>query len=295
MNVYEVITARILASLDKGVVPWRCTWNRQSPRNLVSGHEYRGVNVLLLQSTSFTSPYWLTFKQAEQLGGTVKRGERGMPVIFWKSVDEEENAKPKGRKKKFILRYFTVFNATQTEGVTAPSTPATGDVDPIAACEAIVANYANPPSVVHGSMHARYNVRKDLIEIPHRSSFHSAEGYYATMFHELAHSTGAAHRLARKAFVTPSVAAHAYAFEELVAEIASAFLCARGGISPATIENSAAYVSNWASALKANPRAVIEASTQAMQAADLILGAYSANPPNGPRCSSKARREEEKG
>lgn len=97
MNVYEVVTARILESLEAGVVPWRKPWRTETPKNLISGRDYRGVNVLLLQSTRFASSYWLTFNQARARGGSVKKGERGCPVIFWKVTDEKTARRKRGK------------------------------------------------------------------------------------------------------------------------------------------------------------------------------------------------------
>jgi hypothetical protein len=130
MNVYEIITSRILESLTSGVVPWRCPWSTEVPRNLVSGRDYRGVNVLLLQSAGYSSPHWVTFNQARALKGCVKRGERGCPVIFWKVTEKESAAK--STEKGFILRYYTVFNvAAQTEGIPTPKSAPRTAFDPI--------------------------------------------------------------------------------------------------------------------------------------------------------------------
>ena len=271
MNVYEVITARILESLQQGVVPWRKPWSSDLPRNLVSGREYRGVNVLLLQSASFTSPYWMTYRQAEALGGTVKRGERGCPIVFWKISprDEVEGTTGKG----FVLRYFTVFNATQTEGVAVPAPPERGAFDPNAECERVVAAYSSPPEIQHGGGRACYMPMLDRIQLPEKEQFSSPAEYYSTLFHELAHSTGAEHRLARKGIVNGAAYSnHSYAFEELVAECGSAFLAAHAGISPATLDNSAAYIASWAKRLRGEPRWIVEAASQAAKAVDLILG-----------------------
>jgi antirestriction protein ArdC len=271
MNVYEIITARILESLTKGVVPWRKPWSVETPRNLVSGREYRGVNVLLLQASPFESSYWLTFKQAKDLGGIVKRGERGCPVVFWKVTEKEET---NGTiSKGFLLRYFTVFNIQQTEGIEAPEGTTYRLIDEVEECERIVASYASAPRIEHGGGAAFYMPSQDRIQIPGRKIFSSLPEYYSTLFHELVHSTGAAHRLARKGVVDPSrFASHEYSFEELIAECGSAFLCAEGGISPSTIDNSAAYLGSWIKKLKSEPRWIIEAAGHAGKAADLVLG-----------------------
>jgi len=271
MNVYEIVTARILESLAMGVVPWRKPWSTDTPRNLVSGREYRGVNVLLLQANAFESPWWLTFKQAKDLRGTVKRGEKGTPIVFWKVTEEEQSNG--SVSKGFVLRYFTVFNIAQTEGIEVPKAAERTSFNPIETCEEVIASYFIPPMIVHGGCHACYVPSKDEVRMPPRESFASREEYYSTLFHELAHSTGAAHRLARKGVVDATrFATHDYSFEELVAECGSAFLAAHAGIAPATLANSAAYIASWARKLKSEPRWIVEAASQAAKAADLILG-----------------------
>lgn len=271
MNVYEVITARILESLGKGVVPWRRPWRVDVPRNLVSGREYRGVNILLLQSTRFESPHWLTFNQARDLGGCVRRGERGCPVIFWKVTEEKT---PRGAiEKSFLLRYYTVFNVAQTEGIEPPAVPSRKPFDPMAKCEEIVAAYKSPPGIEYGGAQACYLPALDRVRMPAKESFDSPAAYYATLFHELTHSTGAESRLKRKGVVDPiRFATHGYAFEELVAEIGAAFLASQAGIASDVIPSSAAYIASWMKKLRNEPRWIVEASAQAAKAADHVLG-----------------------
>jgi antirestriction protein ArdC len=271
MNVYAVVTDRILEALVKGVVPWRKPWRAEPPKNLVSGREYRGVNVLLLQTQPFESPYWLTFNQARDLRGNVKRGERGTPIVFWRITKRDDgNGKV---SKNFVLRYFTVFNVAQCDGIEAPPAVERVAFNPIETCEEIVASYFIPPSIVHGGSQACYVPSEDEVRIPPRERFVSPEEYYLTLFHELCHSTGAVHRLARKGVVDAArFATHDYSFEELIAECGSAFLAAHAGISPATLENSAAYIASWAQKLRSEPRWIVEAAAHASKAADLVLG-----------------------
>jgi antirestriction protein ArdC len=213
----------------------------------------------------------MTYRQAQSLGGTVKRGERGCPIVFWKISEHEESDGT--IEKGYLLRYFTVFNADQTQGVDVPAPPERRAFEPIAECERLVASYPDPPSIHHGGGRACYLPALDKIEIPDPGRFSSSDEYYSTLFHELAHSTGAAHRLARKGAVDPTTFAnHSYAFEELVAECGSAFLAAHAGISPATLENSAAYIASWAKKLRSEPRWIVEAASQAAKAVDLIIG-----------------------
>lgn len=272
MNVvYTIITDRILDALSKGVVPWKQTWTTSPPKNLASKREYRGVNVLLLQSMGFASPYWITFNQCKVLKGSVKKGQRGCPVIYWNVREKEEDDGTK--RDRFLLRYFTVFNIEQTEGIEAPPHPERAPFNPIEKCEEVLTSYKHGPRIEHGGSRAFYLPAHDRVQLPPRGAFDKSEDYYATLFHEIAHSTGAAHRLNRKGVVDGArFASHAYSHEELVAEIGAAFLAAHCGISPATFDSSTSYISFWASAIKADPRMVVDASSQAAKAVDLILG-----------------------
>lgn len=271
MNVYEVITSRIVESLSRGVVPWRKPWACATPTNLVSGRAYRGVNVLLLHSSHFASPYWLTFNQTKARGGTVKRGERGTPVVFYTVRDDEK--KDGTKRMACVLRYYTVFNLEQTEGVKSPPTVARPAFNPVAECERIVTAYHGRPEIHHGGGHACYIPSQDRILMPAREAFSSPSEYYSTLFHELAHSSGVAHRLSRPGVSeASSFGSHAYSAEELVAEITSAFLCGEAGISPQVLDNSAAYIAHWSQKLADNTRWIVKASADAARAADYILG-----------------------
>lgn len=270
-QVYESVTLRILECLDKGVVPWRKPWGVAAPRNLSSGHVYRGVNQILLSCAAFSSPYWMTFKQARMLGGSVKRGERGTPIVFWKVY---ENEKRNGdTEKRFVLRHFTVFNSEQTDGIYIPKLEAPKAVDPIEDCEKIVSSFKDAPVLEHGGNRACYVPSLDRIHLPSRTAFSSAEEYYSTLFHEFVHATGHGSRLNRKGVTdVKSFSSHSYSYEELIAECGAAFLCAHAGIAPKTIENSAAYIAHWASALKNEPKWIVQAASAAAKASDFILG-----------------------
>ncbi len=276
---YDVITDRIMTQLEAGTVPWRKPWSAGGfPRNLVSRREYRGVNVFLLSCAPYESPYWLTYRQAQELGGHVRKGEHGWPIVFWKWLEREDED---GEAKRVpLLRYYTGFNLTQCEGIPAEKVPATTktpplDFQPIAACEAVVQAMPSPPRLQHGFGQAAYSPPDDTVKMPSPERFTSAEHYYATLFHELTHSTGHKSRLARPG-IADSVAAFGspvYSREELVAEMGAAFLCGRTGIDTAPVtENHAAYVAGWLRALKADSKLVVMAAAQAQKAADFILG-----------------------
>src|SRR6266480_1061064 len=191
-EVYAIITEKIIEQLEKGVVPWRKPWRTILPQNLISRKEYRGINSILLNSLPFEHPYFLTFKQARDLGGFVRRGEKGLPVVFWQFIEDEET------KEKFpFLRYYTVFNVSQCDGIPVPVV-ALRQFNPLEECENIVSGMPNPPRIEFGGNRAFYVPSRDLITIPTRDRFTDGEEFYATMFHEMAHSTGHQSRLNRR-------------------------------------------------------------------------------------------------
>jgi len=283
-NVYEIITERIMEKLEAGTVPWHKPWTAAggAPSNLVSGKEYRGVNVFLLACEDFASPYWVTFKQAKQLGGTVRKGERSTPVVFWKWINRTSDNSDTGEtetKQIPLLRYYSVFNVEQCDGITHKRLKVQAEepapFNPIEAAEAIVANYPAPPPISHdGRGSAYYRPTNDSIHMPKQETFCSEEHYYATLFHEMAHSSGHESRLARPGVTSPiRYGSHPYSQEELVAEMGSAFLLAEAGIdSEGLVENSAAYIESWLKALKNDKKLLVMAAAQAQKAADRILG-----------------------
>lgn len=282
MKAYNIITERILALLESGTVPWHKPWASPEamPRNLVSKKPYRGINVMLLHCAGYASPYWLSYQQAREKGGHVRRGERGCPVVFWKWLETEDRATGELRSVP-LLRYYTVFNVAQCDGVSAPATNAPQRPHtPIEAAETIVARMPARPPIDHGHEGASYSPRLDRVAMPQPELFHSAEGYYATLFHELTHATGHASRLHRKEIADTVIrfGSTDYSKEELVAEMGAAFLAGQAGISEPLIENSAAYIDGWLSRLRKDPKLVVHAAAQAQKAADFILGLDNAQP-----------------
>ena len=277
MDVYQIITDRLLAILEAGTVPWRKPWNygnERGPLNLVSKKHYQGINCFLLACTQYGSPYWLSFRQAQQLGGNVKKGEKGNIVIFWKIFEKEDSQAEDGKKRLPILRYYTVFNVEQCENITAPAPDGATwhEHDPIEIAEAVQLAMPNRPTVDIGGTRACYSPALDYVRVPELFRYEKPEEYYSTLFHELAHSTGHQSRLNREGITGQHFFGDAvYSREELVAEMAAAFLCGHVGIENVTIQNSAAYLQSWIKTLRGDKKLAIIAAAQAQKAADYIL------------------------
>lgn len=282
-KINEMITRRMIDRINEtNALPWKKPWasSAQVPKNLASKKNYRGVNVFLLHMLGYASPYFLSFKQVAELGGKVKKGEHACPVVFWKIVEPKEgegtvdDAKPRGFA---MLRYYNVFNTDQTEGLEG-KVPALGmpqrEHTPLEEAERLFRNMPNPPTISYGRAQASYNPLLDTVSMPRPEWFESAESFYEVLGHELAHSTGHTSRVGRKAVMEPTgFGSHAYSREELVAEMASAFLCGECGILPATETNSAAYLKGWLEKLKADPSMLIKAGGEAQKAFDYIVNA----------------------
>jgi antirestriction protein ArdC len=282
-DVYQVITDRIVGLLEKGVVPWQKPWQggEQMPRNLVSGHEYRGVNVFLLHAMSYALPYWLTYNQARELGGHVKKGERACPVVFWKRLQVEAPGEPGGKKIVPLLRYYSVFNVAQCEDIPPDKIPVQNggkrEHCPIQAAESIVAAMPKKPEIKHGGGRACYSPGLDCVTMPLPETFRSGQDYYSVLFHELTHSTGHESRLNRKGVAGAdgewsAFGSTPYAREELVAEMGAAFLSGHAGIVERTLDNSAAYLQSWLARLKEDARLIVQAAAAAQKAADFVVG-----------------------
>jgi antirestriction protein ArdC len=273
MNIqsYERITERIVTLLEQGTVPWHKPWKVKTglPRNLVSKKPYRGINVFLLMAMSYESPHWLTFRQAIQLGGNVKKGEKACPVVFWKrmQVEDKESGEP---QKAPLLRLYHVFNAAQCEGLKdAPE----GIPMPVTKPAEIVAKMPQPPIVKHGMAQAFYSPTDDCVGMPEPERFESEASYFAALFHELVHATGHEKRLKRASIAERNgYGSDPYCKEELIAELGSAFLCGYADIVDRTIDNSAAYLEGWLKQFQNDRTLIVYAAAQAQKAADFILG-----------------------
>lgn len=293
-DAYEAITSRIIERIESGVVPWQSPSIARVgfPRNFSTGKLYSGINVFLLGSQEFQSPYFLTFIQARELGGHVRKGEKGFPVIkvgTWnKEVEGGSAAAGDGEamsERRKFLKLYTVFNACQIDGVAFPEVPKCETFTESAMAEnarRIVAEMPRPPAIHEGrKSFPHYVPELDTVEMPSRETFRAEWRFYKTLFHELAHSTGHEARLNRQS-LTENRGRYAvgedrktYCLEELVAEMTAAFLGASAGIIEDGFENSAAYLHGWLDVLKVkdNKTWLVKAASEAQKAADFVLGA----------------------
>lgn len=294
---YQIVTDIILAHLARGVVPWRCPWNRSTgrPRNFHSGREYQGVNVLLLGLQQFASPWWMTFRQVQEHEGLVRKGERGTPIMKWgrhektmKNGDGTEET-----KRTFYLKSYRVFNAVQIEGIAFPEPERATQLDPaerIPRAEQIVAQMPQPPAIKEGrTTQASYHPPTDTVKMPALARFQSSEDYHLTLFHELIHATGHATRLDRSGVMgSDGFKGKVYSQEELVAEMGAAFLGMEAGIVRDQHEQSAAYLKEWLDVLgePEHRRWIVLAANQAGRAADFVLGVVPEEPAAAPQAST---------
>ena len=273
LTPYDVMTNRILALLEQGTVPWHRPWDSimGMPRNLFSQQSYKGINVWLLTAMGYASPFWATFHQVQAAGGRVRKGARGVPVVFWKVYDHEDPETGEA-EKRFVLRQYTVFNAVQLDGVAIPEiTLLEHRFTPIERCTHLVNAMPQRPAIIHGHQRAWYTPATDTLHMPLPACFHRPEAYYATLYHELVHASGHRARLNRKTLTDLCLFGDpTYAKEELVAEMGAAYLSGICGIAHTTIANSAAYLQSWMAVLRHDATLLVQVAAQAQRAADYI-------------------------
>lgn len=311
-KIYNLITDRVIAKLKEDIIPWRKPWGAASgqewPRNIRSKKNYRGINVFLLATTPYRSPWWGTYDQLAETSGMdkitdrsrrgyhwespdgtprgVHHGENSETIIFWKRFRRNETDPGTGeRTQEFsaVLRYYQVFNTEQCNGLPARYDPAelpeADEGTVLASAQQVLDGYLAqedaPGFFEDGGNRAYYGLeRDDNIHVPLRAHFPDPHEYYSTSFHEITHSTGHPKRCNRAGIRDfDHFGSGQYATEELAAEMGAAMLMATAGIATeATFENSAAYIKNWLSKLRDDPRLVVNAAAQAQHAADYILG-----------------------
>jgi antirestriction protein ArdC len=291
-EVYQMVTDRVLDALKQDIVPWQRPWKVQGGihKNLATKRSYQGSNILLLDITAlldgYTSPWWLTFKQAKDLGGNVRKGESGTKITFWSMIEvgEKKYNEDTGRYEKDtipMLKTWTVFNVEQTEGIDPKKIPTVEkqeEFTPIERAEKMFKAMPKRPRTVHGGDSACYRPLEDSVWMPRKKDFVSPEAYYATEAHELVHSTGHSSRLKRPEIVKyeedkgSRFGDKDYSNEELVAELGASFVCAVLGIdSTKQQENSAAYLKTWIGRLEDDPKLIIGAGSKAQKAANYIM------------------------
>ncbi|MDU1670413.1 zincin-like metallopeptidase domain-containing protein [uncultured Bradyrhizobium sp.] len=284
-GLYEEITSKIIGELEAGRVPWVQPWGTQAtkaqlalPRNATTGRPYSGINVLILWGAvierGFAGQSWLTFRQAQSVGGHVRKGERGVTVVYadrFVPSDKRQRARETGDEAQAIpfLKRFTVFNTEQCEAlpadmVIAAPPPPPGAIEPVV--ESLIANSGVDFRI--GGDRAFYVPVEDFVQVPPPAAFFEPINWHRTALHELAHASGHPARLNRD--LSGRFGSGKYAFEELIAEIAAAFSCAALGIEP-TVRH-ADYIGFWLDVLREDDRAVVRAASQASRVADYLLG-----------------------
>ncbi len=285
-DVYQRITDRIVAELENGVPPWLKPWNAEHASGRITrplranGIPYQGINVVMLWSAAvaqgFAAPIWMTFKQAQQLGAHVCKGEKGNLVVYASTVTRTETDEQTGEAQEQdipFMKGYSVFNVEQIEGLPAHfyarAEPRLDPVQRIDQAEAFFA--ATGAEIRHGGTQAYYAVHPDYVQMPPFETFRDAESYYATLGHEGTHWTRHPSRLDRD-FGRKRWGDEGYAMEELVAELGSAFLSADLDLTPEPREDHAAYIGSWLKVLKNDKRAIFMAAAHAQRAADFLHG-----------------------
>ena len=280
VDVYSVVTAKIVELLESGVNPWIKTWSDAGgglvARSGNTGKAYRGINSMLLDPG-----HYLTFNQVKKLKGKVKKGSKSSLVVFWKFIDKKTET---GESERYpLLRHYNVFELSQTENVELPklvqnqidnASKPQPDFDSIEAAENVIKGYANQPGLHHdGGDRAYYRPDNDSVHMPLKAAFDNNVDYYTTLFHEFGHSTGHETRLKRSGITNINFfGSHEYSKEELVAEMIAAFLSGKCGFVDSMINNSAAYLRSWIKKLKQDNKLIVSAAGQAQKGADYILG-----------------------
>ncbi len=280
-DVKAQINERIIKALGEGKIPWLKPWTENGPRNLFSGRAYTGLNRLILGLIPYPLPFWATYRQYLAAGLQVQRGEHGFGIIYagrtvkTETATDENGEETESKKQIRFLKAFVVFNVAQTDyQEKGYKLPEVKDNPQLLGCDAVIQDYTGREKIaVTAGDRAAYSPATDAITCPEIGRFRTSKHYYATMFHECIHSTGP--RLNRFRRTDPvCFGSDTYGREELVAEIGSAYLAALTGIdSSAIVRNQAAYLQNWAAAIKADADLVMYAAGRAEKAADFMIGA----------------------
>ena len=272
MDIYAAITERIIAQMEQGTIPWHKPWIAcGSAISRSTGKPYSLLNQMLLGKAG----EYVTFKQCQQEGGKVRKGEKASMVVFWKWLDVKDEDTEEVKQIP-MLRYFSVFHIDQCEGLKPKYTPVLPDATSAdQTADQIISDYVQRSgvTVVHQEGNkACYQPASDRVTLPTRQQFDSTAEYYSTAFHELTHSTGHKSRLDRLE-QTAFFGSEAYSKEELIAEIGAAALVNHTGLeTSASFRNSTAYLQNWLQVLKGDKRFIVSAASKAEKAVEFILG-----------------------
>lgn len=285
-DIYEVITDRFIRQLEQGTVPWQKPWI--SPQNVVSGKNYQGINTLILACENRESPFWLSYKQAADLGGTVKKGEKSTPIIYWQMLDKKNSKgvpvfSGNGRPERIpFIRWSNLFNLEQTENIKIPELAKdSASLPPLEAAQAIADKSFVQLNTNSQNGSAFYIPALDTIEVPSIERFPNKSEFFHVLFHEMAHATGSQDRLNREGITEKArFGSPVYAKEELVAELGAAFTSNEAGIlQDCNFQNSASYLQNWIAVLKENPKLLVSAGSAAQKASDYICNEASRENP----------------
>lgn len=284
-DVYTRVTSHIIAELERGIRPWLKPWNAENAAGRITrplrqnGQPYQGVNILMLWASAemqgFSCPFWLTFQQAKELGGHVRKGQHGSPVVYASTFKKKEQTEDGNETEAEIpfLKEYTVFNAEQCEGLPGHfftlAEPPREKIERIEHAETFFRN--TQADIRSGGNRAYYTIEGDYVQMPPLEAFRDAESHAATLAHEMTHWTRHATRLNRE-FGRKRWGDEGYAMEELVAELGSAFLCADLHITPEIREDHAAYIGHWLTVLKDDKRAIFSAASHASKAAEYLHG-----------------------
>lgn len=269
-DIYQDVTDRIVNALETGAAPWLKPWadgkcGGVGPHNAASGRAYNGINWLVLSCSAYTSDGWLTYKQAAELGGQVRKGEKGTSIVFWSfpKIKQDDGT----LKVVPFAKGFTVFNVQQVDGLDPAKLKG---MEPVVVGDTSINALADRVGAVvnHGGAKAYYTPQADFIGMPTAKSFKNQDAYAATLAHELVHWTGHKSRCDRQ--FGKRFGDDAYAFEELVAEIGSAFVCAQMGIPLEGLQHTS-YLASWLKVLKADKRAIFTASSQAKKSSEFLI------------------------
>jgi antirestriction protein ArdC len=284
-DIYQKVTDKIIADLEQGELTWLKPWSSANTEGRITkplrhnGQPYSGINVLMLWGAAmeggYASPYWMTFKQAKELGAHVKKGERGNMVVYANAITKTEESSSGEEQERRIpfMKSYSVFNVEQIEGLAEHFyEKPEAVIDPAERIDHAEDFFANTSADVrHGGNRAFYSGGSDHVQMPYFETFRSPEAYYATLAHELTHWTKHQSRLDRE-FGRKKWGDEGYAREELVAELGAAFLCADLALTPEPRTDHAAYIQSWLKVLKDDKRAIFSAAAHAQRATDFLNG-----------------------